>query len=86
MRHARAGDLDRLESLLAALRGIAGLKEKARGTFYRGSRAFLHFHADGDAFYADVRIRDDFERLPATTAREQKALLATIARVLQPKS
>jgi hypothetical protein len=82
MRHTRADDLDRLEPLLAKLRRIAGLKEKSRGAFYRGPRAFLHFHADGDLFFADVRLRDDFERLPATTAAERKKLLDLVVAAL----
>lgn len=86
MRHARPDDLDRLEPLLAKLRQLSGLKEKSRGAFYRGSRAFLHFHEDKSAFYADVRFGDDFERLPATTKADQKALLGRIAASLaQPK-
>ena len=82
MRHARPDDLDRLEPLLVHLRGVPGLKEKSPGAFYRGSRAFLHFHADGDRLYADVRLRDDFERFPSTTAAERKKLLAVIAAAL----
>jgi hypothetical protein len=44
------------------------LKEKSRGTFYRQGRAFIHFHEDGHAFYADVRLEDEFERLNVTSA------------------
>jgi N-acetylglutamate synthase-like GNAT family acetyltransferase len=82
MRHARAEDLDRLEPLLERLRKLNGLKEKSRGAFYRGSRAFLHFHEDDGAFYADVRLREDFERLAATSAAEQKALLRAVTTAL----
>ena len=84
MRHARDTDLDRIEPLLAQLRAIDGLTEKSRGVFYRRSKAFLHFHADGDDTYADVRIdSDDFERTRATTKAEQRALLAAVKRALQ---
>ncbi len=79
MKHAGAAALDRLEPLLAQLRSLAGLKEKSRGAFYRGGRAFLHFHEDGDDFHADVRLKDDFERLPATTAAQQARLLKRVA-------
>jgi hypothetical protein len=82
MRHARPEDLDRLEPLLEKLRRLEGMKEKSRGTFYRGSRAFLHFHEHGGGFFADVRLADDFERFPATTAVERKALLARVAEAL----
>ena len=82
MRHARPEDLDRLEPLLEKLRRLDGMKEKSRGTFYRGSRAFLHFHEHDGGFFADVRFSDDFERFPATTAAERKALLARVAETL----
>lgn len=78
MRHARPEDLDRLEPLLLRLRKLAGLKEKSRGTFYRGSRAFLHFHEDGGSFYADVRLADDFERFAATSSTEQRSLFKAV--------
>ena len=82
MRHARPEDLDRLEPLLSRLRKLGGMKEKSRGVFYRGSRAFLHFHEDAGSLYADARIGDDFERFPATTPAEQKAFLSAIALAL----
>jgi hypothetical protein len=84
MRHARPEDLDRLEPLLEKLRRIDGLKEKSRGTFYRGSRAFLHFHEHEGGFFADLRLGDDFERFPATSATEKKALLTAVAEALRP--
>jgi hypothetical protein len=83
MRHARDDDLDRIEPLLVQLRGIDGLTEKSRGVFYRRSRACLHFHADGNDAYADVRFDgDDFERTRATTKTEQKALVSAVRRAL----
>jgi hypothetical protein len=78
MKHACPTALDRLEPFLCELRARAGLKEKSRGTFYRGSRAFLHFHEHSSEFYGDVRLRDDFERFPATTAADRQALLRLI--------
>ena len=83
MRHARADDLDRIEPLLAQLRALDGLTEKSRGVFYRRSRAFLHFHADGDDTYADVRFAgDEFERVRVATAAERRALVASVRRAL----
>ena len=83
MRHARDTDLDRIEPLLEQLRGIGGLTEKSRGVFYLRSRACLHFHADGDDTYADVRLTgDEFERTRATTKAEQRALVAAVRRGL----
>jgi hypothetical protein len=78
VRHARDEDLDQLEPLLAELRTVAGLREKTRGNFSRGSRAFLHFHADPSGLYADVRLGDEFERFRVTTPREQRTLLERI--------
>jgi len=87
MRHARPEDLDRLEPLLEKLRRLRGMKEKSRGLFYRGSRAFLHFHEHDGGFFADVRLdlADDFERLPATTRVERNALVVTVRKALSKK-
>jgi hypothetical protein len=83
MKHAGPAALDRIESLLKEIRKREGLKEKSRGTFYRGSRAFLHFHEHGEhEFYADIRLADDFERLRATTAAERTKLLRLIDKSL----
>jgi hypothetical protein len=68
--------------LIGALRETPGLREKKRGTFYRGSKAFLHFHEDPAGLFADVRLDDDFERVEVSQASEQKRLLRRIRRVL----
>jgi hypothetical protein len=81
MRHITPRGLDLLEDLLSALRGVAALREKKRGVFYRGSRAFLHFHEDGSDLYADVRLAESFERLPVTTAAQRRALLSRVREV-----
>lgn len=78
MKHAGPEALDRLEPLLRELRKRSALKEKSRGTFYRGSKAFLHFHEHGAEFYADLRTGADFERFAATTAADRKAFLRQI--------
>ena len=76
MRHARPAALDQLEPLLARLRAIEGLKEKSRGVFYRGAKAFLHFHEDPAGLFADIRAADGtgFERLKVDEAADQDAL------------
>ncbi len=78
MRHARDCDLDRLESLLAQIRALPGLKEKSRGCFYRKSRGFLHFHEDPKGLFADLGGRPNgvFERMEVTDEVGQSALLA----------
>ena len=78
MKHAGRDALDRIEPLLAEMRSRAALKEKSRGVFYRGSRAFLYFHEHGLELYADIRLAGDFERFPVTTAVERKALLRQV--------
>jgi len=78
MRHAREEDLDRLEPLLAQLRALPGLTEKKRGTFYRKSRAFLHFHEDPKGLFADIRdaADADFDRIDVTEESGRARLLA----------
>jgi hypothetical protein len=78
MKHAGRAALDRLEPLLRKLRAIEELREKSRGIFHRGGRAFLHFHEDPAGLFADVRFGDDFERLEATSAAQRAALLRRI--------
>ena len=79
VRHASADDLGELDELLTGLRAIDGLREKSPGTFYRRSRAFLHFHADPAGVYADVRFAgDDFERRPVHTRAERARLLRDV--------
>ncbi len=79
MKHAGPEALDALEPLLAELRERTALKERSRGVYYRAGRAFLHFHEHGDdALHADLRTGEDFERFPATTQAERRALLRRI--------
>ena len=84
MRHATEADLDRVDDLLGRLRHVEGIVERNRGKFQRGSKAFLHFHEDGDDMYADVRLADDFVRRRVTSVAEQDALVAEIAAALSP--
>jgi hypothetical protein len=78
MRHATAEDLDRLEPLLAELRALPQLRERKRGSFSRGSRAFLHFHEEAGDLYVDVRLDTAFQRLRVTSDADQAAFLAKI--------
>ena len=83
MRHITPARLDAIEDLLARLRAVDGLVERSRGVFYRRSRAFLHFHEDGDDVYADVRLDDvEFARMRVTTKTEQRALITSVRRVV----
>ena len=79
MKHLTSTGLDELDGLLRDLRGVDGLAERSRGVFYRGSRAFLHFHEDPTGLYADVRLDGvEFERMRVTTKAERKKLLSRV--------
>lgn len=82
MRHASQDDLDRLEALLAELREMPQLRERKRGYFSRGSRAFLHFHEDAADLYVDVRLDATFERMKVTGAADQAGFLASVRRAI----
>ena len=78
MRHARDEALDALEPLLAQIRVTDGLTERKRGVFYRKSSAFLHFHEDPAGFFADVKTGPAWQRVPATTPADRRALLRLV--------
>jgi len=83
VRHATDDALDQLEPLLRELRAFEDLKEKKRGTFYRRSKAFLHFHEDPAGLFADVRLSgEEFERMRVSTAAERKELMRRIRAVV----
>jgi hypothetical protein len=82
VRHATQEDLDRIEALLAELRKIRELRERTRGYFSRGSRAFLHFHEDAGDLYADVKLDGPFQRMRVTSPGEQADFLAQVQRAV----
>ena len=82
MKHAGTAALDALEDFFAAIRRHTELHEKKRGTFYRKSSAFLHFHEDPAGFFADLKVGGEFERFPVNTPAERRRLLTLIARLL----
>lgn len=64
LRKARPDDLAPFEALLEHLRARPELTEqRSVGTFHRGSRSFLHFHADDASVFADVKIDGEWERV-----------------------
>lgn len=75
-----------MEALLAELRKLPQLRERRRGSFSRGSRAFLHFHADDGNFYVDVQLDGSFHRARVTGGDEQADLLSRVRRELQSTS
>ncbi len=86
MRHATQEDLDRVGALLAELRNLPELRERNRGSFSRGSRAFLHFHEDAGDLYVDIRLESAFQRMRVTSPNEQADLLSQVRQALQPDS
>ena len=78
--------MTRLDPILTALRGMPALREKSAGTFYKGARAFVHFHEDSSGLFADVRFADDFERIDVTTVAKQKDLARRIRASLRPRN
>jgi hypothetical protein len=86
VRHATQEDLDHVEELLAELRKLPQLRERKRGYFSRGSRAFLHFHEDAGDLYVDVRLGSDFERMRVTNRAEQADFLSRVTAALQASS
>ena len=85
MKHAGPVTLQTLAPLLARLRVLPGLVERSPGCFYKGSKAFLHFHEDPSGTHADVKLAGpDFTRLRAETSQEQDALVTTVMRALEP--
>ncbi len=84
MKHAGPGALDGIEGLLAKLRKYAVLTERKRGTFYRKSSAFLHFHEDPQGMFADLKLGGDFQRFRVSTRAERVAFLREVATELAP--
>jgi hypothetical protein len=78
MKHAGPRTLAEISALLEELRSRAPLGEKRPGAFYLKSRAFLHFHDDPTGIFADVRLADEFVRLPVTSRPEQSDMLDRI--------
>ncbi len=81
MKHAGPTALGALEPLLTEIRRFDGLREPKPGIFYRKASGFLHFHEDPAGLFADLKVGDDYERLPVNTARERRALLRRIAQL-----
>lgn len=84
MRHAGPETLAELDGLLTGLRETAGIVERKTGVFYRGSKAFLHFHEDPSGPYVDVRLdrNGDFDRFRVRTSAERRQVLSRVRSAL----
>ncbi len=79
MKHVGPDALHTLKPLLRLLREQSSLVERAPGSFYRKSKAYLHFHEDPSGMYADIKLNGtDFTRMRVTTSREQARFLSLI--------
>jgi len=83
MRHATQEDLDQLAALLAELRKLPQLRERKRGYFSQGDRAFLHFHEDAGDLYVDVKLDSKFQRMKVTSRADQSRFLTRVTEVLR---
>ena len=75
--------LERLQPLLAELRGLPDLRERAPGTFTRHGAAFLHFHALAAGLCADVKAGRTWLRYDVEHAAARRALLRDVRRLLR---
>lgn len=76
MAHANDAALARLLPLLRQLRSISGLREMKPGIFYLKGTAFIHFHDEAGALFADLkRARGGFDRYGVDTPVGQRKLL-----------
>ncbi len=83
MKHATQQTIKGLEPVLQQISRLPGLVEKKPGVYYLKSKAFLHFHEHGEEIFADVRLHPpEFDRLPATTAAQQRQLVDRIRQFL----
>jgi hypothetical protein len=75
--------LTELSDLLSTLALMEGLQEKKADVYCRKSKAFLHFHEDGDLLFADVKLDGlNFERHPCSTRQEKRNLVSLISETL----
>jgi hypothetical protein len=85
VKHADTATFERLADVLDALRTMPELREPRPGTFYRKSRAFVHFHDDPTGIFADVRLdpASDFVRVEVTTGPQRRTFLTSVRRALK---
>ena len=77
MKHAGPEALNALSDLISVLRA-RGFKERRPGVFYRGGRAWLHFHEDEAGLFADIRPEQEWKRFRVSEPEERANLLAIV--------
>jgi hypothetical protein len=84
MKHAGPQTVVELEPLLRRIRQHSSLVERTPGSFYRKSKAYLHFHEDTSGTHADIKLNGvGFTRVRVVTPQEQAHLLSLIAENLK---
>jgi hypothetical protein len=83
MKHAGEQAVNSIEHIIARIRELPGLTERKRGTFYRKSDAFLHFHEDPAGMFADLKCDGDFVRYRVSTAKEIAAFVRDAKKALE---
>jgi hypothetical protein len=58
------------------------LRQRKRGYFSRGSKAFLHFHEDAGELYVDVRLDTALQQMRITSGAEQAEFLSPVRTAL----
>jgi hypothetical protein len=80
LKHAGPDALATLAPLLKIVRAHPSLTERTPGSFYRKSKAFLHFHEDASGLFADIKVDGThFDRYRVSTKAEQAVLIALLA-------
>ena len=77
MAHADAAALQKLLPLLRQLRELTGVREKSAGIYHCRGAAFVHFHDEQGALFADLKKPggSGFDRYPVDTPVGQRKLL-----------
>ena len=77
MAHADAAALQAVLPLLRQLRELPGVREKTPGSFYVAGAAFVHFHDEQGALFADLKKPggSGFDRFPVDTPPGQRKFI-----------
>jgi hypothetical protein len=82
MKHAGAETLKQIAPLLDRIRQVRKIAEKKPGIFYKGAKAFVHFHEDPQGIFADLWVSPDWQRFPVNLPAEQDLFLEAILSAL----
>ena len=83
MKHASTKSFDCIKDILTKLKKYKSLKEKQKGVFYKNSQAFIHFHEDLEGLFADLKIKNEWERFPVNTKQEKDYFLKKAQKLIQ---